>query len=233
MIHGRSAKLDMNPRSKNRSRLLTGSSESEENSLENRVERLEARIEQMQAEINGIAGMPPEHFYGAIKSTGTKRPGPDARMNETELLLRRDNLVHWLEQHWPNIVSPLLAAKNPRQVGSVLRAVAPARYARPEWQRDFIGHPAALFSFLHSENFRRKSPKRTAIDALCSANLEKRARAANRLPTRQIADAMAGVPRVKWRTSLDRCSRTPCTTRVGSEAASHYRTQFGILPETS
>lgn len=74
MIHGRSAKLDMNPRSKNRSRLLTGSSESEENSLENRVERLEARIEQMQAEINGIAGMPPEHFYGAIKSTGTKRP---------------------------------------------------------------------------------------------------------------------------------------------------------------
>lgn len=27
-------------------------------------------------------------------------------MNATELPLRRNNLVHWLKQHWPKIVSP-------------------------------------------------------------------------------------------------------------------------------
>jgi hypothetical protein len=221
----------MNARRKNRSRLLTGSSESEKNSLESRVARLETRIEQLQAEIDGLVGVMPKHFYEAIKNTGKKRSGPSERMDETELSLRRDDLVHWLENQWPNLVSPLLAAQNPRQVASVLRAVAPPRHVRPEWQRDFIGHPAALLNFLRSEKFRKKPPRKTVIDALCSANLEQRTRAANRLPTRRIANAMAGVPKLKWRRSFDRSSKTPCTARVGYETASHYRAQFGISPE--
>jgi hypothetical protein len=231
MIHGRIAKTEVNSRNKNRGRLLTGSSELREYSLESRVAQLEARIEQMQAEIEAVSGMPPEYFFGTTEGTWEKRPGPSEQIGETQLLLRRDDLVRWLEQHWPQIVSPLLAAQNPRQVSAVFRIAAPARSARPEWQRDFIGHPAILLNFLQSKKFRRKPPKTTVINSLCSADLEQRRRAANRLPTRQIANAMAGVPKLKWRTSLDRCSKTPCTNKVGYQTTAHYQAQFGISPE--
>jgi hypothetical protein len=232
MIHDATAKTDMITRRKNRSRRLTDSSDSGGNSLENRVAWLETRVEQLQVEIDGLAGVMPRHFPEAAKASWKRRPGPSERMDGTELLLRRDDLVHWLEDQWPNMVSPLLAARNPRQVASVLRAIASARHARPEWQRDFVGHPATLMNLLQSDEFRKKPPKRPVIDALCSANLEQRRRAANRFPTRQIANAMAGVPRLKWRTSLDRCSKTPCTARVGYETMRHYRTQVEISRET-
>lgn len=222
----------MNARETNRGRPLTASPELRVNPLETRIAKLEARVEQLEAELTNLSGAMPQHFSEAIRAMESKGRGPLQRMGGTELLLRRDDLVHWLEDQWPNIVSPLLAAKNPRQVASVLRAIAPARPERPEWQRDFIGHPATLLKFLQSKRFRRKPPRGTARDALCSTNVERRRRAANRLPTRQIANAMAGVPKLNWRTSLDRSSKTPCTARVGYETMRHYRTQFGISLET-
>ena len=61
----------------------------------------------------------------------------------------------------------------------------------------------------------RKDPQKTVRDALNRpAEDEKRIRAANRVPTRQIANAMAGVPKLRWRTSLDRCSKNPCSYEV-------------------
>jgi hypothetical protein len=228
VTHGRTAKTNMNSRNKNRSRLLTGSSESGKNLLESRVAQLEARIEQMQAEIDGIAGMPPERFFGTTQATGKKRPGPSEQIGGTQLLLRRDNIVRWLERDWPKIVGPLLAAKSAGQVATCLKAIVPAPSERPEWQQDLIGHCETLLNFLRSEKFRKKPPKRTVVKALCSPDLEQRRRAANRLPTRQIANAMAGVPNLSWRTSLDRCSKTPCTNRVGFETTAHYQAQFGI-----
>jgi hypothetical protein len=56
----------------------------------------------------------------------------------------------------------------------------------------------------------------------------KRKRAANRLPTRQIANAMAGVPKLRWRTSLDRCSENPCSYEVAPDTDHRHRAIFGI-----
>jgi hypothetical protein len=109
----------------------------------------------------------------------------------------------------------------------VLRPIATAREVRPEWQGRIVGHPAKLLDFLRSKKFRIKLPKKTVVDAL-SLDGERRKRAANRLPTRQIANAMAGVPKVKWRTSLDKCSKHPSAYRVGHNAAAHYRAISGI-----
>ena len=82
----------------------------------------------------------------------------------------------------------------------------------------------------HSSLLRIRPPKKTVTDALRPFDSEQRKRAANRLPTRQIANAMAGVPKLKWRTSLDKCSERPSSYRVGHNAAGHYRAKFG-MPE--
>jgi len=113
----------------------------------------------------------------------------------------------------------------------VLKPIAAAREIRPAWQKPVVGHPAKLLQFLRSEKFRKRPPKKTFEDALHLYHSEQRQRAANRLPTRQIANAMAGVPRIKWRTSLDKCSKRPSSSRVGYNTATYYRTIFRIAEE--
>jgi hypothetical protein len=233
MTHGRAAKTSINTRSKKGSQPLTRFLEQPENSLESRVARLEARVEQMQQEIDRASGAMPSHFHEAIQGKGKKLPGPEQKIDQTELLLRRDNLVNWLEEHWPKVVGPLLAAKNPPEVTAVLRTIAAAPGICPEWQSDFIECPAELLDFLHSRKFRVKPPTKTVIDALFSADSQKRKRAANRLPTRRVANAMAGVPKLKWRTSLDKCSRHPSSAMVGYKSAKHYQIKFGVSPRAS
>ena len=207
---------------------MTGFQAEREKSLERRIANLEARVEQMQEEIDRLSGVVPAHIQEALDSIGKKHPGPQKKMDDTELLLNRDNLVQWLEEHWPKIVNQLLAAKKPPEVALVLRPIATAREIRPEWQKRIVGHPAKLLEFLRSGKFRRRPPKKTVADALRLHRSEQRQRAANRLPTRQIANAMAGVPRLKWRTSLDKCSKNPSSYQIGYNAATYYREVFGV-----
>ncbi len=76
-------------------------------------------------------------------------------------------------------------------------------------------------------------PKATVTDALTlPLEDEKDRRAANQLPTRQIANAMAGVPDIRWRRSLDRCSAQPSKTYVALNLDMFYRDRYGIpVPE--
>jgi hypothetical protein len=170
----------------------------------------------------------PAHIREAINSIGKKHRGPRKKIEDTELLLNRDNLVQWLEQHWPQITKRLLTAKTPGEIAAVLTHIAAPSEIRPTWQSGVMGHPAELMGFLRSKKFRRKPPKKTVVDALDTLHSEKREHAANRLPTRQIANAMAGVPKLKWRTSLDKCTKNPCSNRVGHNTATYYRTILGI-----
>jgi hypothetical protein len=228
MTHGRTARTRLNTRKKRDDKVLTLISEKPRKSLASRVASLEARIAELEERVDCASGTMPACFYRAIDGIGEKRPGPREKIDDTELMLTRDNIAVWLEEHWPQIVKRLLAAKNPREVAAVLRKVATTPDIRPEWQRRFVGHPAKLFDFLRSGKFRIKPPRKTVVDALCPSNAQERKRAANRLPTRQIANAMAGVPKLKWRTSLDRCSKHPLSYRVGHNTAAHYRAMFDI-----
>jgi len=239
MTHGRTAKTRVNPRSKKSHSLLTRFSERQEKSLETRVAKLEAglatleaRIEQMQEEIDRALGRVPKNIQEAIDNIGKKHPGPNKKVDDTELELNRNNLIVWLEEHWPRIVKPLLAASKPdgtpREVAAVLRPIAAARDIRPTWQKAIVEHPAKLREFLQSKKFRIKPPKKTVAEALAVYHSEQRDQAANRLATRQVANAMAGVPKLKWRTSLDKCAKNPSSLSVGYNTAGHYRTLFGL-----
>ena len=137
--------------------------------------------------------------------------------------------MSWLEDVWPKIVEPLLAASDPSEVAAIFSKVARPKDLQPPWQSRFLAHLSDLRDFLRSEKFRIKPPKQTAIDALNRpAQDEKQKRAANRLPTRQIANAMAGLPELEWRTSLDRCSKDPCSNLVALNTDRHYRAMFRI-----
>lgn len=102
---------------------LTGVSENVENSLKTRVASLEARVAHLEEELDRSSGsaVPPQfrEAIDAIYGDGKKRPGPEEKIDQSELLQRRDNLVEWLEERWPEIVKPLLAAKNPRKAATV------------------------------------------------------------------------------------------------------------------
>jgi hypothetical protein len=159
MTHGRTAKTGVNRRRGKHTSPLTGFSEERQKSLEARVARLEARIEGMQDQINDASGVAPAWFREAMEAAEKKRPGPRKKVDDTELLLNRDNLIVWLEEHWPKIVKPLLAAKSPAEVAEVITPIAAASDIRPTWQNGVVGHPAMLLDFLRSEKFRKRPPK--------------------------------------------------------------------------
>jgi len=145
------------------------------------------------------------------------------------LLHNRDALVNWLEANWPMIAGLLRTAKNAADLAVVFEGVAEREELQPPWQSQFLAHPAELLDFLRSRKFRIKPPKKTVLDALDRPyDDERRKRAANRLPTRQIANAMAGVPKLKWPTSLDRCRKKPSDLMIERNAEQRYRRIYDI-----
>jgi hypothetical protein len=226
MTHGRKPKMGVNSRSKKFSAPSEDHVQTRGNSLKSRIASLEAQVKQIQEESDSVSRGVPAQVLRAIEGIGKKQRGPGNKMDDTELLLNRDNLVQWLEEHWPKIVKPLLTAKNPREIIAVLGPIAAPLDIRPTWQIAVINNPAELLQFLRSEKFRRKPPTKTTTDALALCKSDKRQRAANRLPTRQIANALAGIPKLKWRTSFDKCSKIPCSYKVSDKTATHYRVSF-------
>ena len=232
MTRGRRAKTGLNARKESQDRLLTDFSGDVQKSLETKLANLEVRVVQLEERVDRLEGIAPSYYYGGTDNS-KKKPGPDKSIEDVELFRHRDGLVGWLEDVWPKIVKPLLAAADPSEVTAIFNKVARPEDLQPPWQSRFLAHPSDLFDFLRSEKFRIKPPRKTVIDAL---NLreedEKWKRAANRLPTRQIANAMAGLPELEWRTSLDRCSKDPCSNLVALNTDRHYRSMFSIpVPE--
>jgi hypothetical protein len=227
MIHGRRAKTGLNAQKESDGKLLTHSDDAPK-SLEARLASLEARVVALEERVDRLDGIVPIPYYGTADNS-KKKPGPDKYIEDVELFRHRDGLVGWLEEVWPKIVEPLLAAAGPSEVAGMFSRIARPKHLQPPWQSRFLAHPSDLLDFLRSEKFRIKPPKQTVINAL---NLpeedEKRRRAANRLPTRQIANAMAGLPELEWRTSLGRCSKDPCSYLVALNTARHYRAMFRI-----
>jgi hypothetical protein len=231
--------MTRNSRTKSRDKCLTGCSNQPKNGpaapsgdLEARVWELEQQIAALTERVDRLGGVIPIEYFKDSAETDAKKPGPEKSVEDVELFRSRDGLVGWLEGFWPEIVQPLFATRDPRQVAAILKGVARPKESQPPWQSRFLRHPAKLLDFLNSKKFRKKPPRKTVLDALNRPlEDERRKRAANRLPTRQIANAMAGMPKLSWRTSLDRCSKNPCRHLVTVSTARHYRAMYGV-PET-
>jgi hypothetical protein len=230
MTHGRSAGKAGNSRTKSRERCLTGFSKEPKNTFTAAVHDLEIRMTEAEGQIadliervDRVAGILPTQYLPNAEAN-PKKPGPQKNIGDDELFRSRDGIVGWLEGIWPEIVRQLLAATDPRKIQQIFKSVARPKDSRPPWQTRFLRHPARLLDFLNGGKFRRKPPKKTVLDALNLAQEdERRKRAANRLPTRQIANAMAGAPKLSWRTSFDRCSKAPCSYLVTLTTAEYYR----------
>ena len=200
---------------------LTRSSKNSSPSLEKRVRCLESRVEALEVRLG---------IYDPPKET-QRKPGPHPKISKEDLLENRDALVDWLEVYWPKVGRKLLSAKVPQ---SIVAALVP--YAGPEASHSFIlkrliENANDLLSFLRSGRFRRKPPKRAVMDALNKPwDDQRKMRGAAKLPTRQIANAMAGVPELEWRTSLDRCSKVPSPLVVEKRTEDYYRELFGLPP---
>jgi hypothetical protein len=233
MIDGRKAKTDLNAREESQGELLTGISGDTQKSLESKLANLVARVAELEERVDRLDGIAPSYYYGGADNNRKKKPGPDKNIEDVELFRRRDGLVGWLEDVWPEIVQPLLATSDLQEIAAVFTKAARPKELQPPWQSRFLAHPSDLLDFLRSDKFRIKPPKKTVIDALdLPVEDERRRRAANRLPTRQIANAVAGLPELEWRTSLDRCSKNPCSYPVAVNTGRHYRAMFGIpVPE--
>lgn len=231
MTHGIRAKTGLNTQKESDGKLLTHSDDAPK-SLEARLVSLEARLVALEERVDRLDGIVPSSYYGATDNS-KKKPGPDKYIEDVELFRHRDGLVEWLEDVWPEIIKPLLAAVDPSEVAGMFKRIARPKDLQPPWQSRFLAHPSDLLDFLRSEKFRIKPPKKTVINALnLPEEYEKRRRAANRLPTRQIANAMAGLPELEWRTSLGRCSKAPCSYLVALNTARHYRAMFRLpVPE--
>lgn len=207
---------------------MTGFSKESEKVVDPLVTSLEARVAKLEERVDRLDGIAPPYYYGIADDT-KKKPGPGKKIGEPELLHNRDALVNWLEANWPMIAGSLRTVKNASDLAVVFEGVAETEQLQPPWQSQFLSHPAELLDFLRSTKFKIKPPKRTALAALNRPyDDERRKRAANRLPSRQIANAMAGVPKLRWPTSLDRCRKKPSDLMIAGNADRHYRRIYDI-----
>jgi hypothetical protein len=199
---------------------LTDASENSSSSLEDRVRSLERRVEVLEFSL-GIA------FPKDVQ----KRPGRHPKISDEDLLMCRNGLVDCLELHWPDLGPKLLSARSQEEIVAALVPYAGPESSRGLLIKRLIDNASDLLSFLKGDRFRRKPPKRTVINALNKPwDDERRMRATARLPARQIANAMAGVPELEWRTSLDRCLKAPSRLLVGKRTEDYYRELFGVPP---
>ena len=198
---------------------LTRSCQERLASLEDQVRRLESRL--VYVELNLGIQVYPEKVQ--------KKPGPTPQISEEDLLDNRDRFIGWLEARWSDLRPKLLGAANTKQVSEALLSVAAPEESHDYYVKRILDGAGALWQFLHSRRFHRKPSKRAVVDALREEYDDpKRMKAAAQLPTRQIANAMAGVPQIGWRTSLDRCSKTPARIVVGRKTEDYYRALYGI-----
>jgi hypothetical protein len=195
--------------------------------VEQRLEAIEQRLEA--SGVGKEAVLPEIVTRKFFAPKVARKPGPSAKIDDKYLAARRDRLVSRLESFWPQIVRKLLSART-EQV--IRQALEPISFDGEVYNR-LTDNAGELLTFLRSKRFQRMPPKQKALNSLnYELDEERQRKAAQRLPTRLIANAMAGVPELAWRTSFDRCSKMPCRMVVGAATEKYYREIFHI-PEPS
>lgn len=203
--------------------------------LENQPKRatseLERRVIQLEKDVailKQLARWP--IFNKEARVEKQKKPGVKERIEDEDLFKYRDGLTLWLEAYWPWMEGRLCSASSAEEVGAILEAVSEEPDLRRDWQKRLLPNPAALFDFISNSRFRKtKLPMATVKDALTlPTDDDRRRRTANQFPARQIANAMAGVPDIGWRRSLDRCAANPSGVYLAQNTDLYYRELYGL-----
>jgi hypothetical protein len=151
-----------------------------------------------------VSGNEPLLFVGEEPS-GEPSMGRKPKLPADELVRRRDRLSSWIEQNWPFLSVEL---GNPRNAKFAAYAFVKAKRRRPAlFQPPFYHDPEKytdqLWEFLHSRRFGGNP--------------------------RYLAGAMAGLPELSWKRSLDISQEHPLQTPLQPEAwRDHFRRRFNL-----
>jgi len=117
--------------------------------------------------------------------------GRRPRIPREELEQRRDDLVQFIEIRWPDLVDYLKRRRSKESLLQAIKNASPG--AESNWPyRHMTEHIGALCEFLQSGRYKGEP--------------------------RQIAYAMAGVPELTWRSSLDYCTKNPSRLHIALPA---------------
>jgi hypothetical protein len=202
---------------------LTGNLRAHIVEIEDVVRHLEKRIQFLELTV----GIPP-----IIKEVPGK-PGPEPKINDEDLFDNREQLIDWLERWWRYLAPKFNRATGAKDILDSLKICAGPEKKHSYYVKLLLNNVEVLWKFLRSRRYHRKPSARAVTDALTRPYGDvRRMKGAAKLPTRQIANAMAGVPRIEWRTSLDRCAKNPSRQVVGNRTAEHYRKLYKVgFPE--
>jgi len=172
--------------------------------LAEKVAHLEARLIALEKRIAASNEEDPAGFfqkkygYFADDDNDVVKPelipaklGRRPRIPSDEYARRRDDLVQFIEIRWPDLVNHL---KRRKSIGSLLQAIKEASPgAVSNWPYCHLTENiGALWEFLQSGRYKGEP--------------------------RQIAYALAGVPEVTWRSSLDYCTKNPSRLHIALPA---------------
>ena len=152
------------------------------------ISDLQQRVLRLEAELfgTGAYALGPLPVEPAI---GRKR-----KLEQEEVLKRRDALTRWVEQSWPYLSQALGKVKKPEHAAAAILvaqqripgAMTPPFFNQPEKYQE------ELWEFIESGRL--------------SGN------------PRNLAGAMAGIPELSWKRSLDICQQNPCEFPLAQQA---------------
>jgi len=157
---------------------------------------IKERLEKLEAEVFATG-------VEVLPSPVVKRKKGRRPLLEQKILLeRRDNLTNWIERNWPYLSVALRKTRSsPDAIAAIIAAKKrmPGLF-QPPFYKDPDKYATALCQFLKSGRF-------------------------NGNP-RNLAGAMAGLPELSWKRSLDVCSTHPCKHPLATEAYWDYMRRY-------
>ena len=191
--------------------------------FQKRLADVTERLQKLESRVSALEGTDADETEFENK----RRPGPRPKIEDEEFFERRDAFVIGLESSWGELEPRLLTAGTPQDVRAVRETITPSMPISEQMKGQITATSDQLFEFLKSGRM-IKTVSRATIGALRRETWDQRSwEAAAKLPTRQLANAIAGAPELSWSRSLDRCSKLPCRwpVREASELL------FGIILE--
>jgi hypothetical protein len=188
LIHGRQWKIAMNARKKKSQDPIDKDSADQ---LPDRIAELERRMLKVENDVALLKSLNPSPLLDEVViEVEREKRGTKEKISAAALFNYRDGLILWLECAWPWLKDRLFKAKTPTQVKVILEAIADEPDSRPDWQERLLKNESELFDFIWHHKFRKSDLRSaTVTDALTlPCNDETRRRAANKFPTRQIAN---------------------------------------------
>jgi hypothetical protein len=167
------------------------------------VEEIKARI----LKLENHTGLIDLGILYPVPEEEQAKPGPQARITWSKLKESREQLLGPIEACWNVIADPLMTATNEQEIRTALSPIMNHDLYRINALLE-ERMPVLVDIVAKSNLLQSRAPLRKALMEFDKNEL-KASPAFNGLPSRKIANALAGVPIYPWRSSYDICRRRP------------------------